>query len=613
MASYALKLCASDQQTITVPLFEDVRHRQELKKIIAESSQNNQIFSDRSYEFILECEDITAVRNVDVYINDVFEVSTYHNGQISFPSTGTDDRKIFMDCYGFVKLSLMLTLLDKTRLHLSSVYLPVLVLHDKFNQSVKEMVDYVYEHQEFLSLNGEEKVQNLDELKANGDKSLQTQLLILEEIAVIYESSYAYFRANSRFQIEKVAKIDRLERLQSVSVATLQYITAHPEQLRPVNSNTGIRIRNRVYQPQKVLSLHNTYSYDIYENRVVLGFLRSMIDAVDQLRQECKDLIEQIPSDENYDKDYLYSSFFMFSNAKDILKSGIQKLSRLYDKFIQLWGMYRGVLKIQPEQVITMPKPTAVFISVPQYHKIFVKIYQWFHFGLYDFSKESFMLSFIKVSYLYESYVFIKLTSYLKDQGYLLQRAERCIYPSPNTVQWKYENTKHCNTFVFSNHEHQIKLYYQPVIYDTDHRAVNGIGLYRNNSISPCTSLEDENFGGRYYVPDYLIEIENDGTKKYMILDAKFSKLSTVKSYYLKDLAFKYLFSISPIRNEDTLCGMCIIYGKPNEEEQMQSAYDNQLANHSITPFAEIFPLMEGISSDSQYHKFDLLFQKMFE
>ena len=66
------------------------------------------------------------------------------------------------------------------------------------------------------------------------------------------------------------------------------------------------------------------------------------------------------------------------------------------------------------------------------------------------------------------------------------------------------KNTSVRNTFVLKNGQKRITLYYQPVIFDTDQRSVNGIGLYRNNSISVYAGNEDDcRQGGHYYVPDF--------------------------------------------------------------------------------------------------------------
>lgn len=95
-------------------------------------------------------------------------------------------------------------------------------------------------------------------LKENGYRSLATQILLAEEIAAIYESSYGYFKANSRFKLEKMSVIERLERIQYVTQGTLSYTATHPEYLRQVNSTQGIFIGNRVYnhRKQKLFKIH---------------------------------------------------------------------------------------------------------------------------------------------------------------------------------------------------------------------------------------------------------------------------------------------------------------------------------------------------------------------
>lgn len=480
------------------------------------------------------------------------------------------------------------------------------------NEAVKAMVVYVYNHQELLLLNGEPKPRNQAGLKESKYRNLAAQIILAEEIAAVYETSYGYFKANSRSQVKKAATIDQLERLQYVTPATLEYIASHPEQLKAVNSDIGVRIGNRVYQPQKTLVLQNVSSHDIYENRVVLGFLRKMINEVVELKTRCKSLLQQIPNDEDYSSEYIYSSFFMFSETRRMLETGMRQLSRLYDKFSLLWGMYRDALTIpaEQEQLTSTPRPTAIFMSVPQYNKIFVRIHQWSNFGIYNFDKEKFMLSLIKISALYENYLLAKTVGFFKDSGYTFQKSVRCAYPiSPRS---KYKNTICANTFCFSGGEHKITLYYQPVIFSTDRSSVNGIGLYRNNSIPVGTGEDDDNRqGGYYYAPDYIIKVDNAGLSKYLIIDAKFSDIQTVRRYYVEKLAFKYLFSISPVQNTDSLAGICIIYGKCTEQDQSQSIYDNQIPGNTIIPFAETIPMIEGVSSGDQYNKLNMLIQKL--
>ena len=558
----------------------------------------------------LNCEDLNRIADVRVYVNDVLESSVYNNGRIYFPSRGISNRRIFLDCYGFAELSITLILVDGQECTLNSEYLPILVRREELNNSVEAMARFVYNNQEWLLLNGELKPKKPSGLKENGYRSLATQILLAEEIAAIYESSYGYFKANSRFKLEKMSVIERLERIQYVTQGTLSYTATHPEYLRQVNSTQGIFIGNRVYQPQKTETVQNTRSYDIYENRVILAFLRNMIDSVQSLQGYCCYLLSKIPNDEDYSSEYIYSSFFMFSETRKMIEDGKTQLEKLSEKFTYLWGMYSDILRIPLDQHIVPPRPTAIFLSVPQYNRIFVRIHQWFSFGIYNFSKEHFMLSFIKISALYESYLLAKFLCYFRDRGYSLESSRRCVYPV--SKRWKYKNTSVRNTFVLKNGQKRITLYYQPVIFDTDQRSVNGIGLYRNNSISVYAGNEDDcRQGGHYYVPDFLIKIEENGDSQYMIVDAKFSDYSSVRRYYVKDLVFKYLFSISPIEENELVCGLCIMYGKCKSKERLQTAYDKQILGTEIYPFIEIFPLIEGIDSAGQYEKMDRLLKKL--
>lgn len=494
MSTYSLTLIPYGKQPFTIGLLENDRGKGAVERIVNHSATGSSIFADLSYEFILNTEDIATVQDVCVYVNDVYEQSIYNNDKICFPGKGASDRKIFLDCYGFVTIGLSLIMNDGTEKHLTSEYLPVLVRRGQLNEAVKEMVRFVYTHQELLLLNGEPKPRNLAGLKEGGYKSLASQIILAEQIATLYESSYGYFKANSRFRIEKVPTVDHFERLQYITPATLAYIASHPEQLKPVSAEVGIRINGRTYHPQKTFSLQNVNSYDIYENRVVLGFLRKMFDEVMELRGRCEQLLQQIPGDEDYSNEYIYSSFFMFAETRKTLKNGVEQLRVLYDKFAMLCEMYQNILSIPTESLTNAPRPTPVFMSVPQYNRMFVCIHQWFSFGIYDFTKENFMLSFIKISSLYESYLLTKMVEYFEGRGYDLKDAKRCSYPI--APSWKYKNTRCTNTFHFVNGNTILTLYYQPVIFDTDRKRVNGVGLYRNNSIPVYTGDEDDNRRG---------------------------------------------------------------------------------------------------------------------
>ena len=580
---------------------------------VMSKSLNLFVFSDKEYYFDLCFLDssITA-SDVRVYINDVFEPSRLEDcHRILFKDENNRDRQIFSDCYGFVQIALKVFTADGSIYRFSSDYIPVLVKDNEFNDCVRAMVSYVYSNQETLLLNGEPKAKVPSDLKEKGYKNLSSQTILAGEIASSYEMNYGYFKANSRFRIEKKYKIDSFEHLQYVTPETVRYISTHPEELVRINGTSGIRIGNSVYQPRNTLSEHNEVSLDIYENRVVLGFLLTMINAVDEMYSKCESILNQFPENESYGGDYIYSSFFMFNETRKSLVSERDELKNLKAKYSRLYTMYSSIFRIKAEPVLREPGSTHVFLSIPQYNRIFIQIHKWFTYGIYSFDRERLMLSFIKISSMYEAYLLVKMINYFKNRGYVLDKVDKYNYQVGQKS--RYRNTRSSNTYVFIQNNRKLTLYYQPVIFGFGSYGSNGIGLMRNNSISLADDdLDSLSSGASYYSPDYIIKVEDETNTRYLILDAKFSSFVAVKRTYVRNLAFKYLFSVSPIDDRDTIIGLCLLYGKCSPRDETQSAYDNQLPTQHIRPIAELIPLMEGIKNDEHYSRLDALMEEMF-
>lgn len=213
------------------------------------------------------------------------------------------------------------------------------------------------------------------------------------------------------------------------------------------------------------------------------------------------------------------------------------------------------------------------------------------------------MFSFIQISRLYEVYVLAKLLNYFKDNSFTLECADKIQYPSPGKY---YENTICNNRFLFKNDSAKITLYYQPVIYNTNRIDISGIGLYRNTSISFPSGYDGTSYRGKYYTPDFLIKYEYNGqlTENYLIADAKFSRLETVKKRELAELSYKYLFSISPISDDGHIVGMTIFNGISdiyNQIDTLTNVYDFEFGR-PIIPRADIVTLTESVEGNNILH-----------
>ena len=597
MSSYLLTLSPYKKPPIFVKLYPTVGERLTSSKSL-HFSEN--LYADLTYDARLQCKDLDKIQNIRFYVNDELKECNFVGGEISFPS---NDRRIFLETYGFLDITIVIEYDYGTQVKLRSNYISVLVKPGTLNDNVQAMTNYVYQNQHNFLLRGDSRHRKTTTQQNSTYKGLESKIELAEEIAANYENSFGYFKANSRFKIEEKSTVERVEKLRYITPRTLQYTVQHPEHLRPSISG-GISYMGRYYQPERTLSTYQVYSTDIYENENILRFIRSILTQVQEMREDVSALVESLPKEENFDGEYIFSPCYVFSITKRNLENNLMRINSLIGKFSQMWGMYRNLfIQIPLERlgVINVPpRPTAVFLGVPQYHRIFVQICHWFDQGVYSLGRESFMLSFIKLSSLYETYALAKLVNFFC-RSYALKKTSKCEYPI--FEKWRYKNTNMYNTFVFENKglSKMVTLYYQPVIYDKDYSQINGIGLYRNNSISFSTS-EDMDHKGNYYVPDFLVKIEGEGGgAQYIICDAKFSSLRAIKNHYISALTYKYLFSLSTIKREDSILGLCIIYGQGDGDDTPGTIYDKQSPFHKISPFAEVLPLTEGISNEKHY------------
>lgn len=193
MTTCSLTLQPYGKPSFTIGVSENDGRKSSIEQAITKSSDIC-VFSDLSYEFVLTCEETIAAQDVNVYINDVHEPSVYNNGRITFPGDGSSVRRIFMDCYGFVQISLIVSDNSGNKHQYTSEYLPVLVRRGELNDAVKAMVNYVYSNQEILLLNGEPKAKSPANLKEMGYQISLLRLSLLKRLQLFTRVALAILK-----------------------------------------------------------------------------------------------------------------------------------------------------------------------------------------------------------------------------------------------------------------------------------------------------------------------------------------------------------------------------------------------------------------------------------
>lgn len=590
MAAYSLKLLARPYEygraiLLELPLSRDYLQVSNFDKL---SDITSWVYSDYVYSAEIQCDDLDDIQEISVSINGVDQkLKNFYHGKIEFY-----ENRIFMDNFGLAQISVSITYHSGEERLFYSPFVSLLINDSKNNLSVQKMVEYIYGNYKAFLFEGESVSRKREGIKPQSVRELEAQIQILKQIIVAYDENARYFQTNAKFTVSSSKRVDHYEKVKYVTSSTIQFIVQHPEELKKCQSKRGIKIGENQYLPSKTLVIENVADYDIYENQIVVGFLFSLHQMAVKLLKRANWQIERysMHSNQVVPDGYVVSSIFIFNIGKQRLEMAKEELNRLIIQIENLYNLYNRFLPVKKVLVQFVPKPTAVFMAIKPYRIIYNLIVEWFEYGIYDFSNEDFILPLLRNHKIYEYYLLLQMCNYLLEEGCTLYQTKKFPYANINEQPYNQFSINTPNTFYFQKEDSdkKITVYYEPVIQGQSHIGENEIGLYRNNSISA------EGKTGSYYRPDYLIKVQFGDLEKYLILDAKFSKAVTARKRYFPGLVYKYLFSLSPIKDTTRISGLCILSGKfDGKKDNVFNYYDYAQDLNSIFPTAQIATVTE--------------------
>lgn len=333
------------------------------------------------------------------YVNDeVYNIDILGSSErgLKFKLRDCKNNMPFLDSYGAVKIELEIN----GKLFVSKS-ISVLVSSNDINNSIMNMVNYIYDNCEDY-LYEEHKFSSIATgIKKDEIISLKAKIKILNDTLETYKKAYHYLKVNPYTKLKRTEKVDSFGKLQSISPNTINYIARHTNELIPVNYDTGIRYNKQFYQPNKTLIEQNIYSFDVYENQVIIGFLHTIVKDVSQY---IKDLQKRFYNqNKTIVKDgYIDSMYQIFSRSIKKINEYTAILFNLREEYKQLNYYYSKLFGISVKELKSIPKFTPVFRSINIYRQLYQAIYSWFSCGNYDLRKDDLLLSFISTSKIYE-------------------------------------------------------------------------------------------------------------------------------------------------------------------------------------------------------------------
>lgn len=363
----------------------------------------------------------------------------------------------------------------------------------------------------------------------------------LREIAELYARSLAYFRTNALFKLSTEEKVEPFSRLRNFSASAMHYLVSHPFELEP--AETGILINGCRFTAAHTLVRSKIPNFNVYENRILLGFLRVVCEAAEK-------------AEKSYGEE-------LISRLRELLK------------------VYESVFSMRAERLFRLPKPTPAMTSVDTYRRFYLEILHWFKEDDTVEERSRFISDARLSGRLYEYYCLLKILYEFKNEGWIFKKDE-CI-------DWEvcspfYRPTSFSNYFCFEKDGLRREIFFEPVVYSDKVVFCERLGLFRSTRIKIAGSSHDTDSvlgAGAFFTPDFVIrDTYENGSRSFSIADAKYSTQSTVHNYVLKDFLFKYGFGIRPLRNKDRIDRLILFCGKGNRGEFSNTSlsYPNPLS-----------------------------------
>lgn len=535
------------------------------------------VFDNLPYQIV-----ISSDKTVDFAINsfcvndEEIEFSQNPNGLIK-----AKNQRIFQECYGIAFIQF-----EINNEHYISEPLSVMTNEsNEINDSIESMTNYIYDNCGDLLYEEHQKNYIHSGLGNSSETSIEVAINRLTEIYDTYKNTLAYFRHAPVKKLIEIEKVDSFERIISISSSAMKYIVTHADELEQTQTNSGIRYMNKFYRPKNTLSKTTAYSLNTYENRVILGFLFTLIQKIEGIKRQLIDYTNKLVAKRI--GDYIESKYYIYSRSRTAMQMYRDKLDSLLDNYKYLYIAYSHVFNLSSRDSKTIingvPKFTSAFRNIGVYRNIFAQIKAWFEIENINFDKDELILSFIKTSKIYEYFCLVRMLDVFHQLSPISFEKKRLVYNLNRSYSY-YDNTRVNNTFTYDFEQYQYTLFFQPVIFSNANKNLQkDISLFRSTKYS----VNEINLTGSYYCPDYLLKVSSQGKTIYYIIDAKFSKIDNVIKHQLAKLVYQYLFAINPSDKDSKIKGLYILCGKDINGNQTNIHNKADEIGIKINPFVQ--------------------------
>lgn len=548
-----------------------------VEPLISDLDDEILFFENYKYKIILDASgEDKRIDDLVIRIGD-FDVPSKYNEDMDYYETNTDI--LFNDCFDVSSVSVFLELSDSTEVIYYSKYFRVATKKETI-EAVNNMLNVI-----------ENKIPNLLEtifstsqksstLKNASNQSIWAFIDLVDEVIFVFEETSYYFANQKKFIVEQVPEIVSAQSMRQINLSGLRWIINNPENLIKTTRKKVIELNGEYFTPLKIKTLRSNYSYNVYENQVILTFLREvkekltqLIDAYNQelisIERIPDKIIKKLPNTHELTGRCVYIFY----------KSILEKLIKRFDRISELHNKYAINLECKEIKFLGIPRLTNTFKRIYQYRVCYDVIVNWFNKGGYSLQHLSYLFRLKSLSRIFEYYILIQLHDAIGSLNYRLINFCRVNYDSN---EMEIINNKY--TYEFGDIE--ITLLYEPIIWTNRLNGETNLYSRGYNFIKGQSNTK--------WKPDFIIKIKSSEVEYYYILDAKYSRRHNVKKIYMPQLVLKYSAQIASYNKKYAdVIGVGAIF--PSDKSELISFTRNYVKSSEIS-FPQYFAI--GISQD---------------
>jgi hypothetical protein len=512
---------------------------------------NNELLLFENYQYKLIIRGNEDVDNIELFVGD-YSLPVHYNSVTDCFETETE--LVFCGCFDLACVSVCTDDGDGEERIFYSDFIRIATTKQTAIQ-VEHMLGEIEENlPNFLEICFSRNRKKSGLIK-NNIRSIWNTLKIVDEIIMVYEENYGYFSNHKKASVEPVAAIVDAKAMQMIDQESLRWIACNPGNLIKTEKDSGIVIKDKNFIPLKVKTYLSQYSYDVYENRVVLGFLQNVVNYLDnqilcfnkeiiELENVPESIVVQLPNTHELTGRCIYIYYKGIIERFDAKRSVLQ----------EIYYRYQIILKCPVDSLYGTPKLTNTFKQVYHYRLCYECMVKWFESGDYTFNHLNYLFKLKTLSRIFEYYCLIKLQTALGRAGYIFQEANRIVYDKEDGA----EDIN--NQYIFSGNGYELTLLYEPFIWVD--KVNKGMNLYSTGYNFTKSRWNDK------WTPDFVLKISSSYKDYYYILDAKYSNAQNVKKRYMSEIVLKYSTQIASKDKFITdVIGVGAIY--PGDEDKM--------------------------------------------